>query len=151
MSMISKRSASLLFNLPLNLRPLTTSRLYATQTGLGTTSTGPNLPPRRGVTIFNDDGRVPWGQLSPAEKVARTTQQSFNGGMVVLGLVLTSGVAYFMWTEVFSPDSKITHFNRAVTQLKADSRVVDLLGESSQISAYGERSWSRWTRNRPIA
>lgn len=150
MSLIPKRSASLL-NLPLNLRPLTTSRLYATQTGLGTTTTAQKLPPRRGVTVFNDDGRVPWGQLSPAEKVARTTQQSFNGGIVVLGLVLTSGVAYFMWTEVFSPDSKITHFNRAVTQLKADPRVVDLLGESSQISAYGERSWSKWTRNRPIA
>lgn len=150
MSSIARKHAPLL-GLPASFRPLIASRLYATQTGLGTTSNGSQFPPRRGVTVFNDDGRVPWGQLSPAEKVARTTQQSFNGGMVLLGAVLTSGVTYLMWTEVFSPDSKITHFNRAVTQIKEDPQCIQLLGDSRQISAYGERSWNKWTRNRPIA
>lgn len=38
---------------------------------------------------MNDDGRVAWGQLSPMEKAARTTQQSFNLGLIVVGAVMT--------------------------------------------------------------
>lgn len=42
---------------------------------------------RKQVTIGNDDGRVPWGHLSPKEKVARTTQQTFNLGVILAGAV----------------------------------------------------------------
>jgi hypothetical protein len=83
-SIIMRRS---LLNLPASVRPLFGVRLYATQTGLGTTSSA--TKPRKKVTTFNDDGRVPWGNLSPMEKAARTTQQSFNLGMILLGAVLT--------------------------------------------------------------
>lgn len=63
------------------------SRSYATQNSLGTTPTpGPR---RRTVTPFNDDGRVAWKDLSAGEKTARATQQSFNFGLVIVGLVLT--------------------------------------------------------------
>lgn len=44
---------------------------------------------RRAVTPFNDDGRVPWTELSAGEKTARAAQQTFNFGMVILGVVLT--------------------------------------------------------------
>ena len=44
---------------------------------------------RRSVTPFNDDGRVPWTELSAAGKTARAVQQTFNFGLVVGGLVLT--------------------------------------------------------------
>lgn len=68
------------------IRPLL-HRFYATQTGLGKSqSPGPR---RRGVTPFNDDGRVPWTQLSKGEKAARATQQSFNFGLILAGLGLT--------------------------------------------------------------
>lgn len=73
---------------PPHLRPIIAARLYATQTGLGTTSTTPR-PRRKAVTPFNDDGRVPWGELSAGEKAARTTQQTFNFGFIILGAVLT--------------------------------------------------------------
>ncbi len=43
------------------------------------------------MTAFNDDGRVAWGDLSAREKAARTTQQTFNFGMIILGAVLTVG------------------------------------------------------------
>ena len=56
-----------------------------------------------------------------------------------------------LYAEVFSSDSKTRHFNRAVDQVKADSRCIALLGDSKKISAYGEDSWSKWRRNRPIA
>jgi import inner membrane translocase subunit TIM21 len=62
--------------------------LYATQTGLGTSSGAPR-PRRKAVTAFNDDGRVAWGDLSAREKAARTTQQTFNFGFIILGAVLT--------------------------------------------------------------
>lgn len=78
-----------LVSLPSALRPLLAARLYATQTGLGTTGTSPR-PRRRAVTALNDDGSVPWGDLSAGEKAARTTQQSFNFGLILLGAVLTA-------------------------------------------------------------
>jgi len=71
---------------PPSLRPAFLTRSYATQQGLGTTATGPR---RRSVTPFNDDGYVPWSELSAAEKTARATQQSFNFGMIIVGVVLT--------------------------------------------------------------
>lgn len=44
---------------------------------------------RRSVTPFNDDGHVPWTQLSAGEKAGRAVQQTFNFGLVILGVVLT--------------------------------------------------------------
>jgi import inner membrane translocase subunit TIM21 len=140
--------------------------LYATETGLGTSSAS-SRPRRKAVTAFNDDGRVPWGELTGKEKAARATQQTFNFSFIILGAILTvspeetesstmanvvqGGVAYFMYTEVFSPDSKTSHFNRAFDQLRKDSRCTELLGNSKKITAYGEPTWNKWRRARPIA
>ena len=52
-------------------------------------SSSSTVSPRKKVTVINDDGRVPWAQLTAREKVARTTQQSFNLAIVVAGLVAT--------------------------------------------------------------
>ena len=46
-------------------------------------------PSHKKVTVTNDDGRVPWNELSTGEKAARTTQQSFNFGIVLAGAVGT--------------------------------------------------------------
>lgn len=73
------------------LRLLVAQRSYATQHGLGTTTTSSSGPRRKTVTPFNDDGQVPWHQLSSAEKAARATQQSFNLGLMFVGFVLTVG------------------------------------------------------------
>jgi hypothetical protein len=73
-------------------------RTYATQTSLGTSPTSSSTR-RKPVTPFNDTGRVPWGELSGAERVARTTQQSFNFGMIILGTVLTVGFSKLPPTE----------------------------------------------------
>ena len=58
---------------------------------------------------------------------------------------------YFLWSEVFSPDSKTRQFNRAVDRIKDDPRCADLLGSSKKIKAYGEPTWNKWARARPIA
>jgi mitochondrial import inner membrane translocase subunit TIM21 len=146
-------------------RPLAVcSRFYATQNTTGSSSPSSK---RRAVTPFNDDGHVPWTELSGGEKTARAAQQSFNFGMVIVGFVLTvryswnvsehlltifqSGVVYFLYTEVFSPDSKVAYFNRAVDRIKKDTRCLELLGDSKRITAYGEPSWNKWRRARPIA
>lgn len=44
---------------------------------------------RRSVTPFNDNGHVPWTRLSAGEKAGRAVQQTFNFGLVILGVVLT--------------------------------------------------------------
>ena len=144
--------------------PFALHRYYATSNTLaGTTKSSP----RKQVTIGNDDGRVPWGQLSPREKAARTTQQTFNFGVILAGAVglvrqlflsvcafTDSGqaaVSYYLYIDVFSFDSKIRHFNRAVDRIRADPRALDLLGSGHTIKAFGEPAASKWTRNRPIA
>lgn len=125
---------------PFLLLPSSSARLYAAQ-----------QPSRRSVTPFNDDGRVPWTDLSAREKTGRAAQQTFNFGMVIVGVVLTGGVGYLLYQEVFSPDSKTAYFNRAVDRIKADARCVELLGDGRKITAYGEETFNKWRRARPIA
>ena len=49
----------------------------------------PVAPTRKQVTVVSDDGRVQWQDLSRREKAARTTQQTFNFGLVLSGFILT--------------------------------------------------------------
>lgn len=128
-----------------------TTRTYATQTSLGTTSTPSSGSRRRTVTPFNDNGRVPWGQLSAGEKIGRTTQQSFNFGLMILGALATGGVIYVMYTEVFAPDSKTNWYNRAAESIKEDPRCEELLGDPAKMTFYGEQTNNKWAVARPIA
>ncbi|KAK3678462.1 mitochondrial import inner membrane translocase subunit tim21 [Recurvomyces mirabilis] len=111
----------------------------------------------RRVTVTNDTGAVPWKELKMGEKAARATQQSFNFGLIMLGITLTGAVGYVLWLEVFSTDSKTAIFNRAADQVRKDPRCIELLAGTEglhtkrEIKAYGEPSWSRWARNRTIA
>ncbi|KAL8687095.1 MAG: hypothetical protein Q9218_006635 [Villophora microphyllina] len=128
----------------------TGNRSYATHNTTNTLS-GLPLPARKKVTVTNDDGRIDWKNLSLGEKAARTTQQSFNLGIICVGLVMTGGCAYFLYREVFSTDSKTVQFNRAVDRIRADPRVKEALGSGYKIRAFGEPTWNRWARARPIA
>jgi hypothetical protein len=56
-----------------------------------------------------------------------------------------------LYSEVFSPDSKTTYFNRAVDRIRADPRCLELLGDGKKITAYGEETYNKWRRARPIA
>lgn len=91
LAMLSVTRTIPLSNIPSVLRPIVAVRLYATQTGLGTTA---SKPKRKAVTAFNDDGRVSWGELSTGEKLARTTQQTFNFSFIIVGAVLTVSPCY---------------------------------------------------------
>ena len=116
---------------------------------------GTTPPPtkRRAVTPFNDDGHVPWSELSRPEKAARSTQQFFNYGLAAAGLFMTLGVGYLMWADVFSPESKTNQFNRAVRRIKKDQRCLDALGPARKLVAHGDSAWSslRRPRERPVA
>ncbi|KAH0565905.1 hypothetical protein GP486_000708, partial [Trichoglossum hirsutum] len=126
---------------------LVLARGHATQRSPGTNRN----PTRKQITVASDDGRVRWGELSAREKAARTTQQTFNFVTVLVGLVMTGGVITFLYLEVFSPEGKTNQFNRAVDRIKKDRRCTELLGDSKKIKAYGEPTWNKWARSRPIA
>ncbi|KAL8372094.1 hypothetical protein RB595_001745 [Gaeumannomyces hyphopodioides] len=136
---------------PCQFASLAAPRTFATQPALASSSAPSSGPKRRAVTPFNDDGRVPWTQLSGAEKTARAAQQTLNLGLMAVGFVLTGGVAYFLYSEVFSPDSKVAFYNRAVDRIRKDPRCIELLGEGRSISAHGEETTNKWRRARPIA
>ncbi|KAI0878986.1 import inner membrane translocase subunit tim-21 [Hypoxylon argillaceum] len=135
-------------NIVPRLRPLLVQRCYATHRDLGKNS---NTSRRRAVTPFNDDGLVPWSQLSVFEKASRATQQSFNFGIVVVGVVLAGGVGYFLYQDVFSPDSKTAYYNRAVDRIRKDPACLAVLGEAKKITAHGEETTNKWRRARPLA
>ncbi|KAF1828576.1 TIM21-domain-containing protein [Decorospora gaudefroyi] len=126
----------------------TTCHVQATHSS--TTSPTPH-PHRKSITLTGDTGQVRWSDLSPAEKAVRTTQQSVNLVVVLVGIIATGGVGYFLFSDVFSPSSKTAHFNRATTRIRQDARCQALLGPGPKISAHGEGSWSRWARNRFIS
>lgn len=130
----------------------TTTRLTSTTT---TPPPKPSTPPRRAVTPFNDDGRIPWSSLSVPEKTGRAAQQTFNLGLVAVGLALTGGVAYVLWTELVSVDSKNAWFNRGVDRVRGDAGCRRLLGarewSGGDIKAFGEETGGKWRRARPIA
>jgi import inner membrane translocase subunit TIM21 len=138
--------------------PSRTTKAAFTTTRATTSNSNPdpNTPPspsglqRRKVTITNDTGAIRWSDLSPLEKAARTTQQSFNFALIAVGVALTGAVSYFLFTDVLSPSSKTAHFNRAVSRIRASPQITALLGPAGEISAHGEASWSRWARNRFI-
>jgi mitochondrial import inner membrane translocase subunit TIM21 len=140
---------------PLTPRPLQ----LPLQRRAATTSSHPTdspTPRRRSVTVANDTGQVPWSQLTLGEKAARTTQQAFNLGVILLGVGLTGAIAYVLYLEVFSTDSKTAVFNRAADRVRKDPKCLELLAGRGghtrrEIRAYGEPSWSRWARNRMIA
>lgn len=72
--------------IPLPLQPIFLTRCYATH---HQQSSSASESRRRAVTPFNDDGHVPWSELSAGEKTGRAAQQTFNFGMVIVGLALT--------------------------------------------------------------
>ena len=60
-------------------------------------------------------------------------------------------MGYFLWTDVFSPDSKISNFNRAVDKIRSDPRIIDIIGDSKKITAHGDETFNKWRRARPVA
>jgi mitochondrial import inner membrane translocase subunit TIM21 len=108
-------------------------------------------PSRRAITVTTDDGRHAWSDLSTGEKAARSTQQTFNFALVAAGLAGTCLVSYFLYQELFAPDSKTVQFSHAVNRIKQSSECRELLGPSKRIIAYGEPSGSKWARSRPLA
>ncbi|OAP54632.1 hypothetical protein AYL99_11080 [Fonsecaea erecta] len=103
---------------------------------------------RRAVTVTSDDGRYNWNELSTGEKAARGTQQTFNFLLVSLGLIT---IAYFLYTDLFAPESYTIQFNAAVSRVKSSPECRALLGPASQITAYGEPTSNKWARARPLA
>ncbi|MCJ1286712.1 mitochondrial import inner membrane translocase subunit tim21 [Xylographa opegraphella] len=138
-------NAALAYRLRLSLPSFV--RAYATQSDLGRAP----IATRKQVTIANDDGRVTWKDLSVREKAARTTQKTLHLGVILSGLVMTGGVAYLLYTDVFAADSRTSIFNRAVDEVRASPRAQEALGPPKKIRAFGEPTWNRWARSRPVA
>lgn len=67
---------------------------------------------RKEITIANDDGKIRWNELSLKEKAARTTQQTFNLGIVLTGVVLTvchipSSICFYKYMHISNQDMRL--------------------------------------------
>jgi hypothetical protein len=86
------------FLLP-RIQPCSSRRTHLGRTAFSTTrnaqathSSTPNPPPgpqRKSITLTGDTGQVRWSDLSPGEKAVRTTQQSVNLVVVLVGILAT--------------------------------------------------------------
>ncbi|OJD29582.1 mitochondrial import inner membrane translocase subunit tim21 [Diplodia corticola] len=124
--------------------PVRSCRLYATPHGLG--ASPKSSTNRRQVTVANDNGHVRWGDLTATEKVARSTQQSFNFLVVIAGVLATGAVGYVIYSEVLSPEGTTNQYHRALKRIKEDPKCVELLGDPKKIVAHGEVFHSRMAR-----
>lgn len=124
-----------------------TGRIYVFNYHLGPSRLRPK---RRLVTLLNDNGSVPWNDLSRKEKVVRGARQTFNFGLIVCGATLFGGVMYILYTEVFSPNSQLNSFNTAIDRIKKDPRCIAALGAPIEITAYGESMTSSRWKSRPF-
>lgn len=60
-------------------------------------------------------------------------------------------MGYYLYTDVFSPDSKTAYFNRVVDRIKQEPKCLEVLGDAKKITAHGEETYNKWRRSRPIA
>ncbi|THX74103.1 hypothetical protein D6D04_08135 [Aureobasidium pullulans] len=138
------QSLRVLPRLPASRIGLRSTQAYTQlRTATSSSTSSASEPARKSVTIANDTGRVPWSELSWKERGARTTQQSANFAVVILGLVMTGGVATVLWLEVFSSDSKTAVYNRAFERVRTDPKCIDILagrGKGGEIEAWGENA-----------
>lgn len=98
----------------------------------------------------NSNEITPWSKLSGKGKILRASQQTFNLGLIMCGMLLSGGVAYLLYSEVFSSDSKTSHFNRSFDLIKKYPRCIAVLGDSKTITAYGEGMGGSWRKARPF-
>lgn len=54
-----------------------------------------------------------------------------------------------LYTDVFSADSGVTHYNKAVNRITSDPQCIELLGKN--INALGAATGTAWIRRRPKA
>ena len=88
-------------------------------------------PPRKQVTVLNDDGRVRWTQLTAGEKVARATQQSFNAMIVLVGVLATVCTLLAETDEQFNSILTLTEEQRTKISIKRAQSSLSSTGMSS--------------------
>ncbi|CCX33104.1 Similar to Mitochondrial import inner membrane translocase subunit tim-21; acc. no. Q7S8S5 [Pyronema omphalodes CBS 100304] len=125
-------------------------RLASTSSTASTASTSSNGSKPQQVTVRGDVSSRRWADLSGGQKIVRSTSVGFNSLTILLGLAVTGSIVTFVYLEVIAPDSVTNWFNRAADRVNSDSRCKALLGDG-KIKAYGEETYNRWARNRPIA
>ncbi|KAG0755605.1 hypothetical protein G6F57_012638 [Rhizopus arrhizus] len=91
----------------------------------------------------------PWSELSTPQKVVVASKTSFNVGVILAGVTLTSAVVYYIGSELFGSQSTTNIFSDAVDRIRASEEIVNVVGEP--IKAHGEPSRNSRRRNRRIA
>ncbi|POS83980.1 hypothetical protein EPUL_002342 [Erysiphe pulchra] len=127
-----------------NYRQALAIRLFATH------KTSTSEFKEKSLTNLNFNEFTPWSKLSKKGKFLRATRQTFNLGLIMCGTILSGGVAYLLYSEVFSSDSKTSHFNRSFDQIKKDPRCIAVLGDAKTITAYGTGMGGSWRKARPF-
>ncbi|KAG1469181.1 hypothetical protein G6F56_003403 [Rhizopus delemar] len=91
----------------------------------------------------------PWSELSTPQKVVVASKTSFNVGVILAGVGLTSAVVYYIGSELFGSQSTTSIFSDTVDLIRANEEVVNMIGEP--MKAHGEPSRNSRRRNRRVA
>lgn len=131
--------------LPSFQSPFLRSRAYAVSESPGTVKSSS----RKQVTIRNDDGRVQWGDLTVGEKAARTTQQTFNLGIILVGFGMTVRSRWKVASPTLSRSRLVlpTYCTRkCLRQIARPDTLIVPLTESELILEY----WTCLDQDRPF-
>lgn len=70
--------------------------------------------------------------------VKENTKSAWYLGVIVAGVAVTAALFFVIFRELFSSKSSNNIYTKALERCKADTRVIDALGEP--IKAYGEET-----------
>lgn len=104
------------------------------------------LPPRHYSTPHSTPPRS-----TLVSKLKRATSFTASSSLILSSLALSSLVLYLITSELLTPQSDTTLFNRAVSLASNDPVVQSWLGPGSTLVAFGQlNNNDKWSRNRPI-
>ncbi|GAB6030950.1 Mitochondrial import inner membrane translocase subunit Tim21 [Chamberlinius hualienensis] len=88
-------------------------------------------------TVVKSNKETTEGQVAPfSEKVKQTTKDVYYSGIVIAGILITGGLGYTIFRELFSSESPNGVYSKAFKLCKSHYKLVDAVGEP--MSGFGE-------------
>lgn len=128
--------------------PSPTARSILLSRHASTSSSSPSHKPAPPRTAVSSPPKAT--SLTLPRRLIHHAQSTAYLTLITLGLSATLFVSYTLYTSLLAPLSPTRHFNAALSKIRGDRALVDLLG-GAPVKGYGEETGSRRAFARPFA
>jgi len=121
-----------------------TPRLYSSLSSSNTSNSTSQIPTPgpfpnpTNTSLSQTTKEKPWSQLTAWSRVKRSTRNTADFSIILLGGLLVIGVFTSLYTDIFNPNSKWSWFSHSVSLIKSDPRCLALLGRADKLVAHGD-------------